>query len=299
MWILLGALLLIVSLFYNYAAVKNRRDMMEQIEFIITHETNGDVKSNFAGRGHKQLITIQNELMRELRKHRVMVARYEQELKQTIANVTHDLRTPLTVISGYVQMLQAGEISQDTEAVVLEKIRVNITELQSQLEGLFEYSKLLERNPEITLENVALSKVTSTTLFGYYESFQQAGIELDVAIEEGITMITDPQYYARIIQNILGNMLVHGTSSGSFSLRQVGEEIIVQASNQMKHNTVDIAHVFDRFYTEDLARQNKNTGLGLYVVKTFAELLGGTVEAQVVGDEQFVLSIRFVPQKGA
>lgn len=290
-FVIIMLILIIIYLSFNLVSYKvNTRESTKKLEYILTNETNAELSMLVNNKDFQLLLTHMNRFIREMKNNRIQMNELNQNLKTTFSNVTHDLRTPLTVVHGYLQLLESGNVTEEDMPEILDKMQYNITRLSSQLDALFEYSKLQEQQETIQYEMIQLSELVAQTTFSYFESFQKAGVEMNLQIDDDVKLISDKAMLLRILQNLLGNILVHGAEQAEVSLMKKNDEIILVVKNTHNSKHLELEHVFDRFYTNDFARTNKNTGLGLYIVKSFTEALHGTVQA-TLEDNWFVVCV--------
>lgn len=205
--------------------------------------------------------------------------REEKRFKELIANISHDLRTPLTAIKGYQQLMENGELS-DEQRKKLQVAQKHAVELEKLIGHFFEYSYLLNAKCETNFEKINVTNLVTECLANSIAVFEEK--ELTVHLEETLPVFAfvDKEMTMRIIQNLIRNCVVH--SVGIIEVRiQNKENAVISFRNPVKNSAViDVNRLFDRFYTSDKAR-SKTTGLGLSIVKMLAEQMGGSVGAEL------------------
>ena len=204
--------------------------------------------------------------------------------RELIANISHDLRTPLTAICGYLDLLEQDDLSED--AFRYTAIIRNRTELLKQLtEELFRYSVLLTANEEAAREPVVLSEVLEESIAAFYASLKERGITPEIKLTGNkITRNLNRPALSRIFSNLINNVLKYSDGDFFVSLSDYGE--ITFANTASALDDIQVGRLFDRFYTVEAAR--KSTGLGLAIARTFVEQMGGTITAGYAGN---ILSI--------
>lgn len=216
--------------------------------------------------------------------------RADTQLKQTISNIAHDIRTPLTSAAGYLQMLEDCTIGEK-ELRYEHIIKQRIAELKDMLEELFLYTKLT--NPEFTLEcrSTAVFPILSDCIVSLYHIFEEKHLEPNIEFEdESICVMATPEGLQRIFRNILMNALTHG--NGNIQIRQTQRQIIF--TNLVKETeTIDVSQLFERFYRGDKARPKGSSGLGLAIVKELVEQMGGSISADAKNGE-IVITVTFL-----
>ena len=235
------------------------------------------------------------EINRQLRKLREQRHRFEQgdlELKNAVTNISHDLRTPLTAIWGYLDLLEEEELSAPVSEYV-EMIR-NRAELLSQLtEELFRYSVILAEGKELAKEPVVLNAVLEESVAAFYAVLTERGITPEIRMpKKKIVRVLDRSALSRVFSNLLNNALKYSDGDLEIVLSENGEmEFANQASGL---DEVQVGKLFDRFYTVEAARTS--TGLGLSIAKTLVEQMSGIITAQY---ERERLKIRvYFPEEG-
>lgn len=227
------------------------------------------------------------EIFQELDKTTFVVQQEKKTLDMAISNIAHDIRTPLTIASGYTQQL-LKEDNQESQQLV--KIADSLGMVSKRLEALMEYRRLMEGAIRPTFVKTDLSQLVTQQLFAYYDAFQKAQIDLDLDLTEGLTLTTDPDILERIVQNMISNVLKHGQKAASISLKQDGEHCIFIVKNIVQQPILHLDKLTNRFYSENLSSSEESSGLGLYITQQLVEILGGdlTVKAE---DDWFELRV--------
>ncbi|MDD6034584.1 MAG: HAMP domain-containing sensor histidine kinase [Lachnospiraceae bacterium] len=243
----------------------------------------------------KYIRQLTNEINRQLRKLREQRHRFEQgdsELKNAVTNISHDLRTPLTAIWGYLDLLEEEKMSESV-AKYIEMIR-NRAELLSQLtEELFRYSVILAEGKELTKEPVVLNGVLEESIAAFYAVLTERGITPEIRMpHKKVIRVLDCSALSRVFSNLLNNALKYSDGDLEITLSENGEMDFVNQASGL--DEVQVGKLFDRFYTVEAAR--KSTGLGLSIAKTLVEQMGGSITAQY---EKERLKIRvYFPEEG-
>ena len=232
------------------------------------------------------LVTLTDEveqLFEEIDKMSFVTQQEKKTLDMAISNIAHDIRTPLTIASGYTQQLlkDADKEQMDQQ---LQKIADNLSMLSRRLEALMEYRRLMGGAIRPKLQRVDLSQLVTQQLFAYYDAFQRAGIDLDVDLSENLLLETDSDIFDRIVQNMLSNVLKHGRETASISLKKEGQKVIFQVKNKVQKPILHLDKLTNRFYSENLSSSEESSGLGLYITQQLVEILGGDLTIQAEGD---------------
>lgn len=228
--------------------------------------------------GDKYVRRLAGEISRqlaELRRQRLKYAGGDRELKEAITNISHDLRTPLTAICGYIDLLEAEEMTENTKRYIAQ-IKGRTEALKALTEELFRYS-VISSVSEMNYENVNVGKALEEALLSFYGAFGQKNIIPQISLpEEAVVRTLDTAALSRVFENIIGNALKY--SDGDFYVTMGKTGKITFSNTSAVLSSVDVGKLFDRFFTVDSAR--KTTGLGLSIAKLLTERMGGTISAE-------------------
>lgn len=215
----------------------------------------------------------------------------ERSLRQQIANVSHDLRTPLTSILGYLQLLEGEELGEEERRAYLRVVESRARALQSLITGFYDLSRLEGGEYPLKREPVNLHASLSGLLAAFYSDFTEGGFDMTVELEEGLPpVLADSGGVLRVFTNLIRNALDHGRGRMTVRLYREGEGVVSLFANEGDlPEAADLPHVFDRFFTSDKMRTGRNTGLGLAIVKALADQMGCAVTA---GLEDGMFAIR-------
>lgn len=219
----------------------------------------------------------------ELRRQRRQYINGDRELKEAVTNISHDLLTPLTAICGYLELLEAEEMTDNTRRYV-EQISNRTEALKALTEELFRYS-VVSSVSDLNYEAVNLGRVLEDTLISFYGAFEQKNITPNISLpDSAIVRSLDKSALSRIFGNIISNAVKY--SDGDFTVIMTNTGEITFSNTASELSSVDVGKLFDRFYTVDSAR--KSTGLGLSIAKLLTERMGGFISADYKGN---ILSI--------
>ena len=216
----------------------------------------------------------------------------EDELRASITNMSHDLRTPLTSIMGYLQMIKSEKSSETDKKEYMDIVEKRTKSLQQLISSFYDLSRIEGNEYNFNYKKVNLSNVLCENIALFYNDFINNSIEPVIEIEEGIKeIISDEGAITRIFSNLIGNMIKHGENFVKITLKQENDVIITEFINKATGLTQEnVDKLFDRFYTVDNSRSDRNTGLGLYITKILVEKLGHNIKANLKEDN-LVISI--------
>ena len=254
------------------------RRMREQM----ADETTARLSLPCPSAGAEELLVCLNELLELRQEERAVYHRKEQELRQQIANVSHDLRTPLTSILGYLQLLEGEGLSPGKRVEYLSVIEGRARTLQTFIAAFYDLSRIEGGELPLERDKVDLGRALSDQLAAAYEQIEESGLVMEVDIAPDMPPVwADGGAVTRIFSNLLTNALRHGEDTLAVKLYREGNAVVSAFSNRADGLTAeDAAHVFERFYTADKMRTGQSTGLGLAIVKALAERMGHSAAAR-------------------
>ena len=277
-WILciLLSVIVIVLLTKNYLLKKSMREIYTDFENCLSEDTNVQITVSSGDKTVTRLAKAINLQLTKLRKIKQQYSDGDRELKEAITNISHDLRTPLTAICGYLDLLEKQNHSEDTERYI-EQIRNRSEVLKQLTEELFRYS-IISSTPELSYEKVKLCRVLEESLISFEGTMQQAGIQPEIQMPSvPVWRTLDYSAVVRVFGNIINNAIRYSDGDFEVHLEENGKITFSNTANKL--TTVEVGKLFDRFYTVDTAR--KSTGLGLAIAKTLVEKMNGKIEANI------------------
>ena len=223
----------------------------------------------------RRLAASLNEELRLLRKERLRYQQGDRELKEAVVNVSHDLRTPLTALSGYVELLKGEALSPAGQRYLIQ-IEDRAQAMQAMTEELFRYSLAAEETA-LTLEPVDLRAAVEEALLSFYGAFQQKGVVPQLSLPQGpVTRQLDKAALSRVLGNILTNALKYSPGELAVALSPAGGLTFSNPAPGL--DPVSAGRLFHRFYTVESSAQS--TGLGLSIARELTQRLGGTISAR-------------------
>lgn len=233
----------------------------------------------------EDLVLRINELYKTNHNINLKIRKSDEDLRRSIANMSHDLRTPLTSIMGYMQLIEDENIPAEEKKKYLEIIERRTQNLNSLITSFYELSRIESDEYKFKLKAINLNKILCENIALFYNDFVNKNIEPVINIEENVPyIVADENSVMRIFSNLIENMLKHGDKNVIIILKKSGSYIITEfANNSSKLRQEDVAHIFDRFFTADGSRSDSNTGLGLSITKAFVEQMGYKIDAALEG----------------
>lgn len=278
LWVLciVLAVAVIVLSVKNHLLKKSMREIYTDFENCLSEDTNVQITVSSGDKTVARLAKAINLQLTKLRKIKQQYSDGDRELKEAITNISHDLRTPLTAICGYLDLLEKQNHSEDTERYI-EQIRNRSEVLKQLTEELFRYS-IISSTPELSYEKVNLCRVLEESLISFEGTMQQVGIQPEIQMPSvPVWRTLDYSAVVRVFGNIINNAIRYSDGDFEVHLEENGKITFSNTANKL--TTVEVGKLFDRFYTVDTAR--KSTGLGLAIAKTLVEKMNGKIEANI------------------
>lgn len=224
----------------------------------------------------RKLAASINQQLRLLRRQRHQYLHGDQELKEAVTNISHDLRTPLTAICGYLDLLE-GEEKAENVTRYLSYIQERTQALKVLTEELFRYSVITSTAEDLALEPVSVKAVLEESIAVFYGAFTQRGITPIIRLPEAPVIRTlNREALARIFSNLLNNALKYSDGDLEIILSEHGEIAFTNTAYGL--DEIQVGKLFDRFFTVEAARNS--TGLGLSIAKALAERMNGSITAR-------------------
>lgn len=277
-WVLCGSLLIIILALCAklWLLQKSMDEICTELMEHLSQDTNTLLLISSRDRHVRRLAAELNGQLRLLRKQRLQYLNGDRELKEAVTNISHDLRTPLTAICGYLDLLEREEKSEAATRY-LSLIENRVQALKQLTEELFRYSVILSTANDMNLEAVNINGVLEESVAAFYAALTERGITPTIQMpEKRIVRQLNRAALSRVFSNILGNVLKYSDGDLDISLRETGEITFTNAASKL--DEVQVEKLFDRFFSVEAARNS--TGLGLAISKTLVEQMNGAITAQ-------------------
>ena len=282
-----GVCILLVLTIKLYFIRKAAWEIETAFQNRLKSETNALIDISSRDRRMRSLAASINAQLRTLRSQRLRWERGDLELKDAIAGISHDLRTPLTAICGYLDLLEQETLAEPA-ARYLAQIQNRTEALKELTEELFRYSIAASSQPLVPVP-LDLRGALEEALLSFYGAMEQQSITPEIQLPESrVERCLDPSALSRIFSNILGNTLKY--SSGDLTVNMDQEGTIAFTNAAAGLTTVTAGRLFDRFYTVQTG--SSSTGLGLSIAKLLTERMGGSIGAEY-REGKLTITLRF------
>lgn len=286
-WIVLTVILAICVLIlagYLWSLRSSIREVAEELEEKLELDTNTLLSISSGDRAVRMLAARINVQLRGLRKERLRLQNGDAELKTAITNISHDLRTPLTAICGYLDLLEQEKHTENSRRY-LAVIRERTDAMNTLTEELFRYSIITSTAEDLRFEMVSLNDILEQSLSGCYGVLSKRGITPDIQMpEKPVMRKLDKNALRRVFDNILNNAAKY--SDGDLTVTLDADGTIRFSNAAEKLSCVQTEKLFDRFFTVETAKGS--TGLGLSIAKLLTEKMGGTIGVDYQNDRLYV-----------
>lgn len=278
-WFYLFLTLLVISIFLIIKIIvvkQSIKEIQKDLNFIIKSDTNSLITISTNDIDLRNLTKCLNDKLKLLRKLEIEYKQGNQELKTSITNISHDLRTPLTAIRGYIDLMECDNLTSKQKEYLkyIDEKSVDLTNLTEQL---FYFSKGIEDYNKVNKSKVCLNNILESVICSYYNLFKDKNIEPIIDITNNkIIKELDSDMLKRILENIIYNSIKYSLDMVKIVLKDNGN---IEISNKtINFDSISINKIFDRYYTVENAK--KSNGIGLSIAKQLVELNGGKIKAE-------------------
>lgn len=286
-------LTIILSIFVTIYILSRKeiKSIANQLNKINGTNTNAKIFISSSDKQFKKLSLEINKMLEEKQKTEAEYKRMDLELRQSIANISHDLRTPLTSILGYIQLMEDNGLSENEKKQYIDIVKRRAESLQILISGFYDLSRLEAKEYKFELKSLNLSNIMCDLIASFYNDFLSKKIAPVIDIDDlAPPVISDENAVRRIFSNLIQNVLKHGSGSVYISLKQHKDHIVTTFKNDAPDlSEEDAGHLFERFFTADRTRSGKSTGLGLAITKELVEQMGHEISAEICDGELSII----------
>lgn len=269
------ALALLGKLFLLRRGIKK---LAEDLNHLRKTDTNMLLTLSCRDKGLRQLVSCLNRELSQLRRERLRYQQGDREVKEAVVNISHDLRTPLTAISGYLELLEKENLPENAARYV-GQISQRSDAMKKLTEELFRYS--MAASDSLSLQPVDFCRIVEETLLSFYGALAGKGISPQVILpERPVICMADTGALQRILGNLLTNAMKYSDGDLTVQLTETGK--LLFSNHAAGLDQIRVGRLFHRFYT--VASGEDSTGLGLSIARTLTEKMGGEIDAALEGD---------------
>ncbi len=284
--LLCAAVVIILLCVKIYLLKKSAREISAQFADRLKNDTNNLIYVSCSDKDIRRLAESLSTQLSAMRAEELSYIQGNRELKSAVTNISHDLRTPLTAICGYLDMIQKTD-DPEKQARYLSIMKERADMMKHLTEELFRYSVIVSDETELKTETVFVNQLLAESISSFYPTLSEKGIAPQISItEERVERKLDSDALSRVFSNLLNNAAKYSDGDLEIALTESGE---ITFSNTAKElSAVEVEQLFDRFYTVEAARHS--TGLGLSIARSLIQRMGGSIAAEY-GDERLTIRI--------
>ncbi len=288
-WIL--GLVIIIACIYMiryYRLKANLRNSAKELQRIAhNQEENRILLISYPDKEAESFLEAMNEYILLMRKNQIFYQGREKELRAQIENISHDLRTPLTAIIGYLDLLELDNMSKEDKEILV-AVQKKAKFLQGLINNFYDLSRLEMNDYQLHSDEMDLTRFARETILLFYQEFEKNGITVEFSVkhrQDALLILADSGAMGRIFNNMMQNALRYAKSSLHITVfEEEGKGCISFENDTDGLDPEDIPHLFERFFMQEKSRTSQSTGLGLTISKLLAEAMGGSAEANLVED---------------
>lgn len=290
-YILLLVILIFICIFLIlrlYYAKRSIKEIEKSFSYILKEDTNNLITISSSDKDIKRLAISLNKNLKDLRKQKLRFENGNQELKNIITNISHDLRTPIVAIKGYAELMEENELLSEQKRYleVIERKANELTELTNQL---FEFSMIGDVNLETQKENCCINEILEETLLSYYSIFKEKNIVPEVKIcSKKLYKFINKLSLIRVFENIFSNVCKYSNGDFKVEIKETGT--IIFSNNAKSLDSITVQKIFGRYFSVENAKES--TGIGLSIAKRLVELNNGKINAKYM-NKNLIIEIKF------
>lgn len=264
------------------------KEIEKSFDFILNTDTNSIISISSSDKDIKKLVTSLNRKIIILREQKLQCKNGNDELKKIVTNISHDLRTPLTVISGYIDLIKT-EKNENNKEEYLKIIKNKTIELNELTNQLFEFSKFIDIDTEMVKEKCCINEILEETLISYYNIFNDKNIIPQINIcKEKIYREINKISIIRVFENVLSNAAKY--SDGDLNIVMNKDGKIIFSNTAKRLDSTSVQKIFDRYFSVENAKETN--GIGLSIAKQLIELNNGKINAKYI-NKTLIIEISF------
>lgn len=273
---LVFGIMTVISLISLFIFLGDIKDMLKQIDYKNKTNSHFEISTQSSLPSIKKLQLEINELYENINEVEERASKKEKEMRTLMSGISHDIRTPLTSIKGYLKLIEEADDDQERKKYY-DIVEYRLDTLGSMLEDLFVHSKISDSEYELKKESVEIFPIICKVVASFYDDFEKKNIDPIIHFSnEHLRVKANQDMLIRMIHNLVNNVLKHGCDD--FEIKEIDNKIFF--INKVQNcEQIEVDRLFDRFYQADLSRHQNSTGLGLSIVKQIAEIHGWSINA--------------------
>lgn len=278
--ILFGCIAVIYIIKYYFLTANLKKTTKQIDELKQNPEQNRILFFSYPNKESEKLLGSINEYIAACRQQQIASINRERDLRTEIENISHDLRTPLTAILGYVELLNQEKLSEETkEALTI--IQKKSKYLQRLISNFYDLSRLELNDYHLIMETVDLTRFSRETILSYFQEFELKSLSVNLEMDNTpVSVLADYGALERIFSNVIQNALRYAKNYFYVFLIKENDFVSIIFENDTTNlSEEDASHLFERFYVKDNSRTLQSTGLGLTIARLLTKAMGGDAKA--------------------
>ncbi|MFJ5564777.1 sensor histidine kinase [Lysinibacillus xylanilyticus] len=300
---LLLMIVLLVGIIFFQVRVKKQQNtsiqyMHQKLQAIINEQSSEKILVPTANQELQQLLIAMNALLDHNQRVSATHRKMESSMKKMLANISHDLKTPLTVVLGYTEMLQLKQsLSEEEQRRLLKGVHSKSLEVLKIIHTFFDLAKLEAGDTDYPMTKINVNEICRKNILSFYDMVTSMGLEIDIAIPEmSMYALGNEEALDRVLNNLLSNAVAYGAAGNIIGLtvRNDDTNIFIDVWDRGKGiDEYHIDNVFERMYTLEDSRNKsfQGSGLGLTITKRLVELMEGSIQLSSIPYEKTIFSV--------
>lgn len=280
-------MLLITSVYFStrfFLLSRNINKVVKDFKYISENmDTNRKFKLGYPDRNLEKLLVEINNYLEETQNYKLKYIKREEDIRKEIENISHDLRTPLTSIRGYLELIDDEDITENEKKDYIQIVEKRAKVLQSLIQDFYDLSRLENNDYNFNIEIIDINKELKEQILMFYNDFEKKNIDVDIKLEEKPMFVNlDKNAIERVFHNLIQNATKYSKSKFCISMNRTDNGIIIELKNDVDDiNKEELDLLFNRFYIKDNSRSRDSSGLGLTITKFLVESMNGKIEAKL------------------
>lgn len=261
--------------------IREAKDNLKEISNDI--ERNRRLALSSPNKDMENLLVEINNYLEITQMEKIKNVRREKELRKEIENISHDLRTPLTSILGYIDLMKDEEISNEEKYEYISIVEKKSRALKNLIQDFYDLSRLETDEYKIEIKNIDIHKELMEQLLIFYNDFDKKNIDVELNLgDEEIIIQGDLKIIERIFINLIQNAAKYTKDTFKVCIKESKDNVDIIFSNNVENlEEIFVEKLFNRFYMKDESRNNQSSGLGLTITKLLVEKINGSIKAEI------------------
>lgn len=262
----------------------NMREVKDNLKEISKDiERNRRLTLSSPNKDMENLLVEINNYLEITQMEKIKNVRREQELRKEIENISHDLRTPLTSILGYIDLMKDEEIGNEEKYEYISIVEKKSRALKNLIQNFYDLSRLETDEYKIEIKNIDIHKELMEQLLIFYNDFDKKNIDVELNLgDKEIIIQGDLKIIERIFINLIQNAAKYTKDTFKVCIKESKDNVDIIFSNNVENlEEIPVEKLFNRFYMKDESRNNQSSGLGLTITKLLVEKINGSIKAEI------------------